>query len=352
MCIGLGDKPYFHSAIKDISHSSTNTPSPSLFCFHLSTIGLFVLPHIMKPFKFDLPHQTTLSGIHNIPTHSATDENRPLIVALHGATYDCHYYDADATYTAALPSITFGVPFVSIHRPGYGKTGSLPIPECSSFQQETGSWLHQYALPSLWTKFGLPNGCNCVVLLCHSLGAMGGIIAAAMHGHDENTLYPLGGVVSSGLGDELLPSMRESPVKEPNIPPDRYSFPLDVKDALMFRPGTVDPEILKLSAQLDSPTPFAELVGWRASWIPSWKEDWAVHVRAPVMLALAEQDCFFVGTRQQVEVCAGAFTKSERVDGSLIEKAPHCLELSYWSRGWYARCFGFALECSTSFALE
>lgn len=67
------------------------------------------------------------------------------------------------------------------------------------------------------------------------------------------------------------------------------------------------------------------------------------------MFALPEQDCFFEVTTENIRDCMAAFSKSKRVDGSLVQSAPHCMELSYWSQGWYARCFGFAMECSISF---
>jgi len=38
------------------------------------------------------------------------------------------------------------------------------------------------------------------------------------------------------------------------------------------------------------------------------------------------------------------------VEGSLLRGAPHCIELSFWAQGRYARCFGFAMECSASFS--
>lgn len=55
------------------------------------------------------------------------------------------------------------------------------------------------------------------------------------------------------------------------------------------------------------------------------------------------------GTEEHLRELASAFTKSERVDGTIVEGAPHNMEMSYWARGWYARCFGFALECAASF---
>ncbi|KAJ8128524.1 hypothetical protein O1611_g5110 [Lasiodiplodia mahajangana] len=308
----------------------------------------------MEPFKLSLSNGGTVAGILSLPPRSTSPlEYRPLVVGLHGSTYDCHYFNADPKHTASISSTGFGIPFISIDRPCYGGTSSfLPIPEGSSFPQETGSWLHHYILPALWSKFGVPNGCNCIVLLCHSLGAISGIVTAAMHAQDEKPQYPLGGIIISGIGDEQHPYMKENPISEPNNPPHHHRIPIPHKDAMMFQPETFHPDILQHSERLDSPAPFAEFEGLTNHWLPSWADQWASHVKAPVMFALAERDCFFVVTEECVRRCASAFVNSVRVDSSLVKNAPHCLELSYWSQGWYARCFGFAVECSASFALS
>ncbi|KAJ5579612.1 uncharacterized protein N7459_005597 [Penicillium hispanicum] len=308
----------------------------------------------MEPFNLQLTNGANLSGIRSIPPQSEDRSNGkpcPLLVGLHGSTYDCRYFDADAAHTASLASVAFGIPFVSINRPDYGGTSAFPpIAEGSNFSRETGSWLHSYILPSLWSTFGEPNACNCIVLLCHSLGAMGGIIAGALHGQGSNPSYPLGGVIVSGIGEKLLPGMEENPVQESNLPNNRVLFPVDMKDSLMFRPGTVHLEILQQSDRLNSPSPILEIESLRSWWLPIWREEWTSNVIAPVMFGLSEQDCFFVGTEEHARYCAAAFRRSVRVDSSIIKRAPHCLELSYWSQGWYARCFGFALECSISFS--
>ncbi|KAL2816611.1 hypothetical protein BDW59DRAFT_153196 [Aspergillus cavernicola] len=305
----------------------------------------------MKPFQLTLSNKSILAGIRNIPSISASPKDRPLIVGLHGGTYDSGYFDANETHSASHASSAFGVPFVAIDRPSYSGTSSLiPIPEGSDFPCETGLWLHKFILPALWSNFGVANQCNCIVLLCHSMGTMGGVVAAAMHAQDETVSYPLGGIIVSGLGDKSLPSNGDPPVQQTHVPPNHGLFPVEAKDSLMFRPGTVHPEILALSEQLNVPSPLEEAQGLYTGWVQSWRERWAANVVAPVMFALVEQDCFFEGTEEHLKSCVGAFTSSIRVDGSLVRGAPHCMELSYWSQGRYARSFGFAMECAASFA--
>ncbi|KAL4812273.1 hypothetical protein BDW67DRAFT_193761 [Aspergillus spinulosporus] len=306
----------------------------------------------MQSFKLSLPNGATVAGIHNIPTDSPSPHYRPLIVGLHGGTYDCHYFDANEEYTAAKPSSALGVPFVAIDRPCCGGTTSfLPVPEDSDFTTETGRWIHELILPALWTEFGIPTGCNCIVLLAHSLGVMGATYAASLHAQEKNSLYPLGGLIASGLGEQFLSVSERVPISEPNVPPYHTLFPLEIKDRMMFRPGTVDPEILACSERLNVSSPLADAASLPTIWVPKWRE-WAAHITVPVKFALVEQDCFFDGSEEHVRSCVGAFVKAARADGSFVRGAPHCLELSYWAQGWYTSCFGFALECAVSFAVR
>ncbi|KAL4944054.1 hypothetical protein BDV06DRAFT_188209 [Aspergillus oleicola] len=305
----------------------------------------------MQPFQLKLSNNGTVAGVQSIPPASASqNDHRPLIVALHGGGYDHQYFDATPKYSASMASEAFGVPFVSIDRPSYGGTSSiLPIPEGSSFFQETGRWLHQYIFPRLWSEFGVPNRCTCIVLLGHSLGVMGTIVAAVLHAQDDTPLYPLGGIIVNGMGNTQSSFMTTSPPSFISIDSDHTLFPPEKKDAIMFKPGTVESDILMHCERLNAVMPLAELIEFPTLWFPIWKEKWAPQVATSVLFCLVEDDPFFVVDKQEMEICLRAFNNSSRVDGSLIRDAPHCMELSHWSQGWYARCFGFAMECSASF---
>ncbi|RAK98781.1 uncharacterized protein BO80DRAFT_151989 [Aspergillus ibericus CBS 121593] len=308
----------------------------------------------MQPFQYPLPNNATVAGIHSIPPPpppASPIPHRPLLIGLHGGCYDSHYFDATPNHSASFLSTTLSVPFVSIDRPSYGGTSSiLPIPEDSSFEEQTGHWLHHYILPKLWSEIGLPNQCTCIVLLCHSLGVMGGIVAAALHAQDKTKAYPLGGLIASGMGDTQSSFMKSTRLEFQLIDTEHVVFPVESKDTVMFKPGTATPDVLAQGERLNAVSPVAEVAGFADTWLPIWKEKWAARVVVPVMFCLVAEDPFFVATEEEVEGCAGAFKGSARVDASLVRGAPHCLELSLWSRGWYARCFGFALECAASFA--
>lgn len=117
----------------------------------------------------------------------------------------------------------------------------------------------------------------------------------------------------------------------------------------MLQEGHVDLEIYKYTEELNHTIPVEEVEAIGSAWFPRWKE-WAARVELPVMVGLASDDLGWEGTEEHLRELSGAFTGSERVDSTIVKGAPHNMEMSYWARGWYARCFGFALECAATFA--
>jgi pimeloyl-ACP methyl ester carboxylesterase len=300
----------------------------------------------MQPFQLKLSDGKVVSGLHSLPTSvSPKHLPTPLIVALHGGTYTSKYFDVDDNHTASLVSIALGVPFVAIDRPGYDvSTAFSSIPEGSSYAEESAIWLHLYVLPALWSKYGVPNRCNCVILHAHSLGSVGAIIAAGLHAKDARKLYPLGGISMSGFGSQPT----DSPVPLQDFGTSPIVIPSEMKDKMMLQRGHASPEVYKYTDVLNHPMPVEEMASAGTVWFPRWRE-LAAAVSVAVMVGFAGHDLMWHGTKEHLQEFTNAFTASERVDGSVITGAPHNLEMSYWTRGWYARCFGFALECAMNY---
>lgn len=308
----------------------------------------------MESFNFTCEDGTTATGIASIPARrSQQPKYRPLVVGLHGGGYNCEYFDGEAGHTALHASRNLGVPFVAIDRPCYGGTSSiLPLAPESSFQEASAARLHTQILPLIWAKYGIRESCTCMVLLCHSLGVAVGIPIAAMHAQEGHHLYPLGGIIASGLAHQRHARAVEGTSTVHEHPTDFIeSGPIEEKDKIMFLPGTVDPKVLEHSMRLNHPVPKAEVTGMIDTWIPQWRTRWGAHVVVPVLFVIASGDPYFVASQEHLQECTEAFSRSSHVEGSLIIGAPHCMELSYWSSGWYSRCFGFALECATSFGV-
>lgn len=324
----------------------------------------------MQPFQLTLSNNGTVTGFQSIPSpppspppQPANPENKeppakPLIVGIHGGFYNSNYFDATPTYSAAPTSTAFNVPFIAIDRPCYGGTTSiLPLPPDSNFPQETGRWLHRWILPKLWTEFGVPNGCTCIVLLCHSLGVTAGVVTAALHAERDGAKdqgenggdYPLGGLIGSGMGNTSATQETIVDVFEPVDPEGEYiRFPLGAKNAAMFnKPGTVPDEVLACSEKLDSSLPTVEALRFVEAWIAVWKEKWACKVHVPVLVALVEGDPYFLGTEEEVEACVRAFSGSRKVEGRFIQGVSHCMEVGVRASEWYETCFAFAVECAS-----
>ena len=304
----------------------------------------------MEPFNLSLADGTALTGIFNIPSSPLTLKYRPLVVGLHGGCYTSEYFDVTPEYSAKVHSDSLSVPFVAIDRPDYkGSTPVGPVPEGSSYPEEWGRRLHQFILPALWKGYGLTNECTCIVLHCHSLGAAGAVVAAAMHGTESDPAYPLGGIVISGFGS-LLKDSSAHVSQDP--PPTHLNIPVAVKDKTLLLPGTADESVYAQSERIDHAIPFEELAALRRTWLATWKQKWGANITAPVMFALTDRDHYWDATDEHMKDFAEGLPKSKRVDLSILRGAPHNIELSYWGPGWYARCFGFAIECAVSLATE
>ncbi len=304
----------------------------------------------MKTFSLALANGGQVTGHHNLPDgpSKALLKYKPLVVGLHGGSYSSEYFDVDEKHTAAIQSNALGVPFVAIDRPCY--KGTTPIAPLTDFFQKSASVLNEYILPAVWNAFGKPQGCSAIVLLCHSLGAPPAAITAVQHGKfGSNQAFPLAGMIVSGFGTVL--ATEDFIHYDPDNPPKTYNMPLDVKDQMMMPPGTCAPDAYEHTARLDQPCPFEEVLAVRVEWLKHFKADWAEHIKIPVMIGLAEKDTLWRGTKEAARDFADAFTSSERVEAGVILGAPHNIELSFWSQGWYARCFGFAVECATDWGV-
>jgi pimeloyl-ACP methyl ester carboxylesterase len=284
------------------------------------------------------------------------DIRRPLFVAIHGGTYSSTYFDADTKHSAILCSKGLGIPVVAIDRPLYQETSSFyPIPEGKTYHEELAVQLHKHILPAVWKEFG--HGCGSMVLHCHSLATPSAVILAGWHAQeraqDKLPAYPLSGLTVSGFGSQNHPDIvAQNKLPPPDPLPEWLDGSLDAKDTLMLEKGTVDPAIYKQTKRLHNRMPYAERADYEATWADDKWRALCGAVEVPVMIGMAEKDALWLGTEEHVKEFAGGFSRSERVDASVVTGAPHCIELSYWAQGWYSRCFGWALECATAYAAK
>ena len=158
----------------------------------------------MESFKVSLSNNAVVTGLASLPSRKnpSSPFPIPLIVAIHGGTFNASYFFADDQHSALPLASALQVPFLAIDRPGYKDSTPFPaVPEDSSYLQEAGKYLHYEILPALWKRYASEVGASCFVLMAHSIGCPGAIVAAALNA--ESNLYPLAGLIMSGFGSEL-----------------------------------------------------------------------------------------------------------------------------------------------------
>lgn len=158
----------------------------------------------MEACALSLSNDAVVTGLASFPDRDQVSgpSTLPLIVAVHGGTYSASYFFADDQHSALPVSSALGVPFLAINRPSYKDTTPVPpFPEDSTYLQEEGRYLHQEILPAIWKQYASRLGVSSIVLMTHSMGSFSAIIAAALN--SDSSLYPLAGLVISGIGTKL-----------------------------------------------------------------------------------------------------------------------------------------------------
>ncbi|KAL9094928.1 MAG: hypothetical protein Q9165_002878 [Trypethelium subeluteriae] len=358
----------------------------------------------MERFSEKLPDGKTLNGLISLPLKPSASINAPhlpLIVCIHGGTYTADYFHATPSTSITSVSAPLSVPIIAISRPGYG--GSTPLPPVPSprnghtFIQDAGRHLHNVILPFLWARYGPPSGANSIVLLSHSIGSAIAIVAAALHAESaapsasasgaatpvtssslprsaaggapgtQRPAYPLSGLITSGIGSRVRQSPHPSPgdgggggespmaaaATMATAEEELQMWPLENKDAVMLAAGVglCPPEVLEESVRLNAGMKMAERRDIQRSWDGYWR-GYAETVTVPHLYGLGEGDMLWYVCEENVDDYMDAFKSSVRKEGSVVMRAPHCIELSYAGRGWLTRCVGFALESATYWAFK
>lgn len=303
---------------------------------------------LFTPLRLELESGITITGIHYLPDISPTSPTyRPLMVLIHGGTCTAHNFDVSPSLTASTAAASLSIPVISINRPGYLDSTPLVVPDGSTYHKELGRFEHEELFPALWRKYGVSNRCTALLPLGHSLGSLGIIISAGLHAKDPNPKYPLAGIIFSGSGSR---SAANAPP-----PPQDPSQKLAWKRLIMCDKAElnlVPTEALDAIALQDHPIKPEELAEVFAGvWNGYWRT-YSNEITVPVMFGQGEHDALVEGTLEHVKEVETCFSKTERFDGSLVRNAPHAIEWSHCAAGWYARCFGFALEVTASYALK
>ncbi|KAJ5595559.1 uncharacterized protein N7459_001767 [Penicillium hispanicum] len=307
----------------------------------------------MEVFKLNLDDGGVLTGRLALPSKKPPTQFVPLLVCLHGGTYDSEYFDASPECSIGQISDALQVPVIAIDRPGYGE-GHHHVPPATTevtYAQQQGRYINTKLLPALWRKYQPKSGATSIVIMGHSVGAMMATVAVGSYVGTEG--YPLAGIITSGIGAEHDPAVSAN--LKSMVKPGTQSLTFDpaLKDAMTRPQGRhlADPAVTKSCARLNRPVPVGELMDINTTWSLYWHR-YSKAVQVPLMYGLSEFDGLWTSTPEMVLKYRDSFPSSPRIECGIVPQAPRCIEHSYQSRGWLTRCVGFALECAVWYALK
>lgn len=257
----------------------------------------------------------------------------PLIVAVHGGTYDSAYFDVPG-YSLLDRAAANGLPIIAIDRPGYGATPLLARSEMTLAGQ--GRFLTG-ALGELWDRFG--GEAPGMVLVGHSIGAaISACVAADPQG------LPLLGLSISGVGLRTPPEHRPMWEALPDI--DLVELPSEMKDQVMFGPaGSFEPGAPDASHVANRTAPKAELVDIVSTWHDN-VADVLGAIGVPVHYRQAEFDALWIVDQGEVDGFGRALRQSPRVDAEMLHGTGHCLDFHKIGAAFQLQQLAFARQCA------
>lgn len=257
----------------------------------------------------------------------------PLVVAVHGGTYDSAYFDVPG-FSLLDRAEANGIPIVAIDRPGYGTTPLLPRSETVLNGQAK---FLAGALEDVWRLHGSDRAG--IVVIAHSIGAAISAIMAS-----EPVGFPLLGLAISGVGMRTPSEHRAMWESFPDL--DHVDVPDPAKDQVMFGPdGSFDPEVPAMTHYTNRPTPKVELVDIVSTWqdrAPSVLS----RITVPVHYRQGEEDRLWINGAAEVRSFERALSGSKRVDAAMEDGMGHCLDFHKVGASFQLEQLAFALRCA------
>ncbi|UKZ79982.1 hypothetical protein TrVFT333_007746 [Trichoderma virens FT-333] len=210
----------------------------------------------MQVFELDLADGGKISGRFSFPEVTNPSGHTPLMVCMHGGSYDSEYFDVGA-------------------RPGYGGSKVVPVvgDDDATYAEAQGRYVNDVILPSLWDSFAKRAGATAIVLMAHSIGGMMATIAAGSYSGDDQ--YPLAGLIVSGIASELVEEPRAAMIQLLANEESFVNFDAQSKDAIMLQwpsKNLVEAEICQYTAELNKPVPREELYDINTTWLKRWEK--------------------------------------------------------------------------------
>lgn len=257
----------------------------------------------------------------------------PLIVAIHGGTYDSAFFDVPG-FSLLDRAEANALPIIALDRPAYGTTPMLPS------EQMTLRGQAEYltaALAEAWEVFGA--GRPGMVIIGHSIGAaISTMIASKPQG------LPLIGLAVSGMGMRTPPEHKPMWEALPDIPLVEVSA--EVKDDVMFGPPASYSPIMPFASHAACTTaPRAELVDIVSTWNDQAAEVLGA-ITVPVHYRQGEFDKLWIVDAGEVAAFEAALHRSPRVDAAMLHGTGHCLDFHRIGASFQMSQLAFALQCA------
>jgi pimeloyl-ACP methyl ester carboxylesterase len=261
----------------------------------------------------------------------------PLLVAIHGGTYNHHYYDVGPASLLDIASAN-GLSIASLDRPNYGLSGPLPLRSNEAIAANAGAI--STAIGDLWSQVGA--NYTGVVLIGHSLGSLVGVHIAA-----QPTSWPLLGLCADGFGQRILPPPEwDYPASDGGEREVNYSA--DVRKTILYGPAwSYAPAALALAQGVTQPMPEEEV----RECYDGWLRDVLVlapRITVPMYLGFAEFDRFWPVDDESVREFAQLFTCAASVETQLIRNVGHTVDHHFGGPAFHLCRLAFALACDAN----
>ncbi|OQV05058.1 hypothetical protein CLAIMM_09856 [Cladophialophora immunda] len=290
------------------------------------------------------------------PVFQLSSESVPLLVLVHGGSYDCDFFDIDEKLSVRQWAERLGVPTVALNRPGYGKTPAVINSRDSggteTYIQRHGRWLNELALPAIWNHYSSTLPVSSIVLYGSSVGGAVCTVAAGLWGRDSSPRYKMAGLALSAMGA----TPNAGPLKDFYGPlmgsTEPLVLPREVQESLAAgeMASLFDQSIFGTNKGQHA-TSGEELYDINIEWPTYWRS-YAANIRVQVLYTLGEIDRLWHVSPTKIHEFSSAFPNSPWVKSRLLINAPHVPEFSRQCSGFLLRVFGFALECATYLTIQ
>ncbi|KIY42653.1 lysophospholipase [Pseudomonas sp. 10-1B] len=278
----------------------------------------------------------SMSGRGRVP-ETASEDQHPLIIAIHGGTYSSRYFDVPG-YSLLDRAEARQLPIFAIDRPGYGLSADYAAnaPSITDNAQILDSAIHD-----LWNSYP-HRSCSGIVLIGHSIGAAISIAIAA-----HQPAWPLLGIAISGVGLDPVAASKD---KWNGVPADQplVSVPPEAMDGFFFGPAdTYEPGVMPhASYAAAAPAPRSELVDIGMYW-PKQVARLAEQVKVPVHYRQPEFERLWPVDEATVQRFAQAFVNCPDMDAAILRGAGHCIDFHHVGEAFQLQQLAFARHCAT-----